>query len=72
MIEESANIRGIPIRAIDTAGIREPGDPIEAIGVQRTLEQVRAADLILVVLDASQTLHEADQEVFLSCAVSPA
>ncbi|HOJ23252.1 MAG TPA: GTP-binding protein, partial [Armatimonadota bacterium] len=64
VIEESANIRGIPIRAIDTAGIREPGDPIEAIGVQRTLEQVRAADLILVVLDASQTLHEADQEVF--------
>ncbi|MDH7568947.1 MAG: tRNA uridine-5-carboxymethylaminomethyl(34) synthesis GTPase MnmE [Armatimonadota bacterium] len=63
VIEESANVAGIPLRAIDTAGIRAPGDPVEAIGVQRSLQQLDAADLVLLVVDASQPLTEADQDI---------
>lgn len=63
VIEEGANIHGVPLRAIDTAGIRQTDDPIEAIGVQRTLDQFAAADLVLAVFDASQALEEDDRRL---------
>lgn len=63
VIEEMANIRGIPIRTIDTAGIRPARDPVEAIGVQRALAQIAEADLVLAVLDASQPFGAEDEEV---------
>lgn len=63
VIEESANIRGIPVRTIDTAGIRQAGDLVESLGVERTLEQVRSADLVLAVFDASQPAALEDHEV---------
>ena len=52
-IEETVNIGGIPIRLVDTAGIRETGDVVEKIGVERSLQKLREADIILLVLDAS-------------------
>ena len=58
VIEESVNIRGIPIRLIDTAGLRETLDPIEAIGVRLAKERIEHADLILFVTDASALHHE--------------
>ncbi|RMF67775.1 MAG: tRNA uridine-5-carboxymethylaminomethyl(34) synthesis GTPase MnmE, partial [Alphaproteobacteria bacterium] len=52
-IEEVHNIRGIAFRLIDTAGIREARDQIEAIGVQKTLEKIRQSNVLVYVFDAS-------------------
>jgi tRNA modification GTPase len=60
-IEETINIKGIPISLIDTAGIRETSDVVEKIGVQRSLQKLKEADLIILVLDASNPdLEEED------------
>lgn len=53
-IEEIINLHGIPLRLIDTAGVREAADRIEAEGIQRTVRQIEAADLLLEVADASK------------------
>jgi tRNA modification GTPase len=53
-IEEVINLNGIPIRLIDTAGVRQAADRIEAEGIQRTVSQIEIADLLLEVSDASQ------------------
>lgn len=66
VIEESINIRGIPVRAIDTAGVRESEDMLEKIGVDRTLKKVEQADLVLAVLDAEQGFTPEDQELLRS------
>jgi tRNA modification GTPase len=61
-IEETANIRGIPVVFIDTAGLREAGDEIEVEGIRRSRQSLAAAELILHVLDASQPLTPADAD----------
>lgn len=53
-IEETINLHGIPLRLVDTAGMREAEDRIEAEGIQRTVRQIEAADLLLEIADASQ------------------
>ena len=53
-IEEIINLHGIPLRLVDTAGVREASDRIEAEGIQRTVRQIEAADLLLEIADASQ------------------
>ena len=53
-IEEVVNLHGLPLRLVDTAGVREAADRIEAEGIQRTVRQIEAADLLLEVADASQ------------------
>lgn len=57
-IEEMANIRGIPVRLIDTAGIRDVDDLIEGEGVDRAKKVIERADLVLLVLDGSEPLVE--------------
>lgn len=52
-IEETVNLEGIPLRLIDTAGMRHADDLVEAEGIQRTLRQIEDADLVLEVVDAS-------------------
>lgn len=52
-IEELASIRGIPVKLVDTAGIREAENAIEGIGVERSFESLRTAQIVLWVLDAS-------------------
>ncbi len=59
-IEETANIRGIPVIFIDTAGLREAGDEIEVEGIRRSRASLAGAELILHVLDASEPLTCAD------------
>ena len=54
-IEESLNIHGIQFRIIDTAGIREASDAIEAIGVQKTLEKVRQSAVLIYLFDVIKT-----------------
>ena len=54
-IEETINLGGIPVRLVDTAGLRsETADPLEAAGMARTRRELGTADLLLVVVDASQ------------------
>jgi tRNA modification GTPase len=60
-IEETANIRGLPVVFIDTAGLREARDEIEREGIRRSRESLASAEFILHVLDASEPLTEADE-----------
>lgn len=64
VVAEHLTIKGIPIEILDTAGIRETGDKIEAIGVERAKDASQEADLILYVVDATRGLDEEDK-VFL-------
>lgn len=59
-IEETANIRGLPMVLIDTAGLREAGDAIEQEGVRRSHQTLARAELVLHVLDASTALEAED------------
>src|SRR6266481_1302870 len=60
-IEETANIRGLPVIFIDTAGLREGRDEIELEGIRRSRQSLQRAEFILHVLDASEPLTEADR-----------
>ena len=61
-IEETANIRGLPVIFIDTAGLREAQDEIEVEGIRRSRESLAKAEFILHVLDASEPLTNADEK----------
>lgn len=62
-IEEFVNINGIPLKLIDTAGIRETKDEVEKIGIAKSRETANAADLIIAIFDASKEIDEEDLEV---------
>lgn len=64
VIEEYVNVRGVPLRLIDTAGIRETEDVVEQIGVERSKEMMRQADLVLLVVNYSEGLTIEDEELF--------
>ncbi len=57
-IEAEIRLDGFACRLVDTAGLREARDEVEALGVERTRRQVQAAQIVLVVLDATQALRE--------------
>ncbi len=63
-IEETASIRGVPIRLVDTAGIRKEKDIIEKEGIKRSHLYLSRADLLLWVLDGSEKLKKEDKEIF--------
>jgi len=63
-LQEQVHLEGIPINLIDTAGIREAKDQVEAIGIQRSLSALASADLVLFVVDASKPLEEEDWRVY--------
>jgi len=62
-VSESAEIRGIPVRFVDTAGIREGESRVEELGIARSFEAMADADLVLVVLDLSAPLEQADLDI---------
>lgn len=62
-IEESVDLNGIPLKVIDTAGLRHPKDKAEEFGVERTVKELAAADLALIIVDGSQTLDDQDNMV---------
>ena len=62
-LEEKVNLGGVTLVLVDTAGIRQTEDVVEKIGVKRSRESVRDADLILYVADSSTRLDENDQEI---------
>jgi tRNA modification GTPase len=62
-IEETANIRGVPVLLVDTAGLRKAGDAIEAEGIRRTLESVSRSEFVLHVLDSTERIGEEDARI---------
>ena len=67
-IEETANVRGLPVVFVDTAGLREGRDEIELEGIRRSRDSLSKAEFILHVLDASQPLTEEDEKYFAEFA----
>ncbi len=61
LVSETATLSGIPVRLVDTAGIREGQDLIEKLGIERSFQAVADADLTLFVLDVSEELGDKDQ-----------
>jgi len=68
LVTETVAIGGIPVRLVDTAGIRHACDEAESIGVRKSLEALADADLVLVVLDASQPRSPEDEELLAQAA----
>lgn len=64
VLEEYVNIRGVPLRLIDTAGIRETEDIVEKIGVERSRQVLKEADLVLLVLNSAEQFTEEDEALF--------
>ena len=62
-IEEYVNIKGITLKLIDTAGIRESGDQVEMIGVKKSLNELKNADLVIAIFDSSKDLDDEDFEI---------
>lgn len=63
VIEEYVNVRGVPLKLVDTAGIRETDDVVEKIGVDRSKKAVKQADLVMLLLNASEALTPEDIEL---------
>lgn len=63
IIEDYISIKGIPVRLLDTAGIRKTADPVEKIGVEKAEGALESADLVILVIDGSRGLDEEDIEI---------
>lgn len=68
IIEEYVNIKGIPVRFLDTAGIRQTLDPVESIGVERARSAALSADMALIVLDAQTGIVPEDMDIIRDTA----
>ncbi len=63
VIEEYVNVKGVPLKLIDTAGIRKTDDQVEKIGVERSEKAINTADLVLLLIDGSAPLTAEDHEL---------
>lgn len=64
VIEDFVNLKGLTLRIMDTAGIRNAADTVEQIGIERAFESIDTADLCLFIVDSSQPLTNEDFEIF--------
>lgn len=64
LIEEGLQIKGIPINIIDTAGLHDTDDPIESIGIRKAEQRIASANLVLLVVDASEPLIADDVQIY--------
>ncbi len=71
-VSETVAIGGIPVKLVDTAGIRRALDEAESIGIRKSMEALADADLVLVVFDSSQLLAEEDQQLLSQANGRPA
>ena len=71
LVSETVAIGGIPVKLVDTAGIRSAHDEAESIGIRKSLETLADADLVLLVLDATQPLSMEDEELLEKVATRP-
>ena len=63
IVEGEINLNGVVLHLLDTAGIREVDDKVESIGVKKSKDAIKDADLVIVLLDASSKLDEQDKEI---------
>ncbi|USQ69922.1 tRNA uridine-5-carboxymethylaminomethyl(34) synthesis GTPase MnmE [Companilactobacillus allii] len=63
VVEQYVNIDGVPLKLIDTAGVRDTQDKVEKIGVERSIKALNEADLVILVLDSSRELESDDIEL---------
>ena len=63
IVEGDINLGGVALHLLDTAGIREVDDKVESIGVNKSKETIKEADLVIVLLDASKELDKEDEEI---------
>ncbi len=66
-VEEQASLRGIQLRLVDTAGIHDTADLVESLGIKRSKDSFNRADLVLLVIDASDELCADDRELLEMC-----
>jgi tRNA modification GTPase len=71
VLEETVTMNGIPLLMWDTAGIRHTTDEVERIGVERALEGLRSAEIVIAMFDASRPLEPEDELVFLLVKEKP-
>ena len=72
LVTETVAIGGIPVKLVDTAGIRRALDEAESIGIQKSMEALADSDLVLVVLDATQAVSAEDEELMKQVEGRPA
>ncbi len=70
-IEEYVDIEGVPVRIVDTAGIRDNAEEVEELGIQRAKQQIQQADLVLFMIDLTKGIRAADHELFHSIQHKP-
>lgn len=63
VIEDYVNVDGVPLKLIDTAGIRQTNDTVEKIGVERSKKALESADLVLLLIDGSEPLTDEDKRL---------
>lgn len=67
LLEEGLVVNGLPVRLIDTAGLRDSDDPIEIEGVERARARIKSADLILLLFDGSRPFDDEDLSALVAC-----
>jgi tRNA modification GTPase len=70
-IEEYLDIHGMPVRLIDTAGIRDNAETVEELGIQRARNRINEADLVLFMLDGSRGISTEDMKLYTSVCHKP-
>ena len=70
-IEETLNIKGFPIVLADTAGLHDTNDPIETLGIEKTIENITGADLVIFMVEANQPLTSEDHKIFSKVKSKP-
>ena len=72
LVSETVSLGGIPVRLVDTAGIRQALDEAEGIGIRKSMEALADSDLVLIVLDASQPVTAEDEKLLVHVDERPA
>jgi len=72
LVTERISLEGIPLELVDTAGLREGREEVEQIGIARSREALHDADLVLIVLDATEPLNEEERRLFVATEGRPA
>lgn len=70
-IEEMVDIMGMPVRIVDTAGIRQQAGEVEALGIQRAKDLINSADLVLFMVDGTTEIGEEDRQLYADLAHKP-